>query len=43
VWKYHLRQMAASEDPINYLCRFLPAQDQMMLRPANAQAVAAQA
>jgi hypothetical protein len=28
VWKYHLRQMAASEDPIAYLCRFLPAQDQ---------------
>lgn len=28
VWKYHLRQMAAAEDPIGYLCRFLPAQDQ---------------
>jgi hypothetical protein len=25
VWKYHLRQMAASDDPILYLCRFLPA------------------
>lgn len=24
VWKYHLRQMAASEDPLNYLKRFLP-------------------
>ena len=24
VWKYHLRQMAISEDPLNYLCRFLP-------------------
>jgi hypothetical protein len=24
VWKYHLRQMAASEDPIAYLGRFLP-------------------
>jgi hypothetical protein len=32
VWKYHLRQMAASEDPIDYLCRFLPAQDQIALR-----------
>ncbi|MGD0736048.1 MAG: hypothetical protein ABR976_12920 [Terracidiphilus sp.] len=32
VWKYHLRQMAAAEDPINYLCRFLPAQDQAKLR-----------
>ena len=29
VWKYHLRQMAASEDPIDYLCRFLPAADQL--------------
>jgi hypothetical protein len=28
VWKYHLRQMAAAEDPIQYLCRFLPRQDQ---------------
>ena len=24
VWKYHLRQMAAADDPIAYLCRFLP-------------------
>jgi hypothetical protein len=28
VWKYHLRQMAAADDPIDYLCRFLPVQDQ---------------
>jgi hypothetical protein len=28
VWKYHLRQMAASDDPVAYLCRFLPAQSQ---------------
>jgi hypothetical protein len=28
VWKYHLCQMAAAEDPFAYLCRFLPAQDQ---------------
>ena len=34
VWKYHLRQMAAAEDPIDYLCRFLPAQDQASLRSA---------
>jgi hypothetical protein len=26
VWKYHLRQMAAAEDPILYLCRFLADQ-----------------
>jgi hypothetical protein len=25
VWKYHLRQMAISDDPVAYLCRFLPA------------------
>ncbi|MFZ0745147.1 MAG: hypothetical protein WAM85_12130 [Terracidiphilus sp.] len=25
VWKYHLRQMAIADDPIAYLCRFLPA------------------
>jgi hypothetical protein len=25
VWKYHLRQMAAAEDPLAYLRRFLPA------------------
>ncbi|MDR3740029.1 MAG: hypothetical protein P4L40_13535 [Terracidiphilus sp.] len=24
-WKYHLRQMAAAEDPVQYLSRFLPA------------------
>ena len=32
VWKYHLRQMAAAEDPIDYLCRFLPAQSQVMMQ-----------
>jgi hypothetical protein len=45
VWKYHLRQMAASEDPIDYLCRFLPAADQVArqaqeageTKPARAQ------
>lgn len=31
VWKYHLRQMAAADDPVDYLCRFLPAQDQAKL------------
>ncbi len=31
-WKYHLRQMAAADDPIAYLCRFLPEQDQDDLR-----------
>jgi hypothetical protein len=32
VWKYHLREMAVSEDPIQYLKRFLPLQ---MLHPAR--------
>jgi len=41
VWKYHLCQMAAAEDPIEYLCRFLPAPDQAKLRaiPDAAQMV----
>jgi hypothetical protein len=44
VWKYHLRQMAAAEDPIEYLCRFLPAQDQAKLRgAAKPEPIAAQA
>jgi hypothetical protein len=44
VWKYHLRQMAAAEDPIDYLCRFLPAQSQMMMQEAaGATQMAAQA
>ncbi len=43
VWKYHLRQMAEADDPILYLCRFLPAQDQdrmevLAVEPAVAQA-----
>ncbi len=44
VWKYHLRQMAAANDPVGYLCRFLPAQDQAKVRdiPSTA-ALAAQA
>jgi hypothetical protein len=31
VWKYHLRQMAVADDPIAYLCRFLPAPEQLKL------------
>jgi hypothetical protein len=41
VWKYHLRQMAAADDPIVYLCRFLPAQDQAALRETGPVPVAA--
>jgi hypothetical protein len=29
VWKYHLRQMAAADDPFVYLGRFLPSTKQM--------------
>jgi hypothetical protein len=29
VWKYHLRQMAISEDPIHYLNRFVPTQEDL--------------
>jgi hypothetical protein len=44
VWRYHLRQMAAADDPINYLCRFLPAQDQNKLRETQPDTqIAAQA
>lgn len=43
VWKYHLRQMAASGDPIAYLFRFLPAQDQAMAAATMNLPTAAQA
>jgi hypothetical protein len=42
-WKYHLGRMAVAEDPIDYLCRFLPAQDQIMLQGSEADPIAAQA
>jgi hypothetical protein len=29
VWKYHLRQMAVSEDPLRYLKRFLPTHEEL--------------
>jgi hypothetical protein len=32
VWKYHLRQMAAADDPVDYQGRFLPAADQAKFR-----------
>jgi hypothetical protein len=43
VWKYHLRQMAAADDPVDYLCRFLPAPEQMRLSPDDPEPLAAQA
>jgi hypothetical protein len=41
VWKYHLRQMAAAEDPIEYLCHFLPAADQTEIQSMTQQQKAA--
>ena len=29
VWKYHLREMAASDDPVQYLWRFLPSKPEL--------------
>ncbi len=43
VWKYHLRQMAATEDPIDYLARFLPAHDQAKIRSVASSPSVAQA
>jgi len=43
VWKYHLRQMAAENDPIAYLCRFLPAPDQARAEEYQAEPEAVQA
>jgi hypothetical protein len=43
VWKYHLGQMAASEDPIHYICRFLPAHHQNALQKAVPGSIAAEA
>jgi hypothetical protein len=43
VWKYHLSRMAAAEDPIEYICRFLPAHDQIMVREVQSAALVAQA
>jgi hypothetical protein len=43
VWKYHLRQMAAAADPIEYLCRFLPQNDQEKLRSPDVPQIAAEA
>ena len=38
VWKYHLRQMAISDEPIAYLCRFLPAPVQTRMAANRAEA-----
>jgi len=38
VWKYHLRQMADYEEPIDYLCRFLPEADQLRVQAHEPEA-----
>jgi hypothetical protein len=43
VWNYHLRQMAVADDPIDYLCRFLPQGDQEKLMAADDPEIAAEA
>jgi hypothetical protein len=43
VWKYHIGQMAIAEDPILYLCRFLPSQDFAALQEPPPPLMAAQA
>jgi hypothetical protein len=43
VWNYHLRQMAAADDPIDYLCRFLPQGDQEKLIHSEEPQIAAEA
>jgi len=36
VWRYHLSRMATAEEPIEYLRRFLPANDQAKVRDIHA-------
>jgi hypothetical protein len=43
VWKYHLGKMAAAEDPIYYLGRFLPAHQQTAMQKASSAVMAIQA
>jgi len=40
VWKYHLRQMAAAEDPIEYLSRFLPGTNRDDFRDDDSEPLA---
>jgi hypothetical protein len=40
VWKYHLGQMASASDPIEYICRFLPAHHQSALQKTRVPPIA---
>jgi hypothetical protein len=35
VWRYHLRQMATTEDPLRYIRRFLLIEEDLGRRPTN--------
>jgi len=41
VWKYHLSQMAASVDPVDYMARFLPAHHQVAIQDSAARPMVA--
>jgi hypothetical protein len=41
VWKYHLRQMALSEDPLRYLKRFLPTHEEFQPQQGNQETLSA--
>jgi hypothetical protein len=41
VWKYHLRQMAMSEDPIRYLKRFLPTSEDFNYQLSDSESLSA--
>jgi len=43
VWKYHIGQMAAADDPILYLSRFLPQSAQAQMQKPEDDRVAARA
>jgi hypothetical protein len=43
VWKYHLSQMAAAPDPVDYTARFLPAHHQLAIQVAAPLPIAAEA
>jgi hypothetical protein len=41
VWKYHVRQMALSEDPIRYLRRFLPTHEDLHSQNSDSETLSA--
>jgi hypothetical protein len=41
VWKYHLRQMVLSEDPMRYLKRFLPTHEEFQTQQVDPESFSA--